>query len=214
MRSVEITRSLILLLAVAAIPALSGCAQATQETLPQSDGDASTSQTVPGFVGPWADEFTSAYRKATSDFERQVLLDGTVSDDEFSEMEHAFSTCLGDKRIGFTGFKPGGGFDFTAAKGMANDEANRITDDCSATTGVNTVGTLYFQVKQNPENVDGATVMASCLVRMRVVADGYTASDYNRDAPTMSFPFRDETAGQRALETCGTDPLGLLGLGE
>lgn len=213
MRTVDIPRGQQLLIAVAVL-ALAGCAQTDPGTTPGADSAVSDGISAPDFTGPWADDFTSAYRNATSDFERQALSDETVSDEEFAELEHAFATCLSDKRIGFTRFRPGGGFDFTAAQGMTNGEANHITDDCSASTGVNTVGSLYFQVRQNPENLDGATVMASCLERKHVVPGGYTASDYNRDVPGMSFPFRDAKAGQRALEACGTDPLGLLGLDE
>ena len=199
----------LVLLMLMSVP-LSGCAQ----TGTQSGSDARDAVAIdaPDFSGPWADELTSAYRSATSDFERTALEDGAVSDGEHAEMEQAFRSCLGDKRVDFSGFDPDGSYEFTGGKGLTNDEANKIANDCSVTTGVNTVGMLYSLMRSNPDNLDTATITAACLVRKGVVPEGYTASDYNRDAPDMAFPFRNKEDGETALKTCNVDPLGLLGL--
>lgn len=165
---------------------------------------------APDFAGPWADEFTSTFRRATTEFERTALADGAISDPEFAEMENRFTSCLTDQRVTFAGFKPGGGYEFRPGDRMTSDQANAIADDCSAASGLDTVGYLYFALQRNPQHADDARIVAACLVKKRVVPHGYSASDYTRDSPGMSYPFADQRAGEKALDECSADPLDLL----
>lgn len=189
---------------------LAGCSTSPASQTQTDTGG--TAVAVPDFSGPWADELAEAYTNATSDFERQALSDGIVTDAEYAEMEERYRACLGRKGIGFTGFNADGSHDFQAAKGMTAEAANKVADDCSATSGVNTVGMIRNFMRSNPQHLDMATIMASCLVKKGVVPRGYGADDYSRDAPAYSFPFLDKDAGRTALTTCSVDPLGLLGV--
>ncbi|GAA2447617.1 hypothetical protein [Agromyces soli] len=164
---------------------------------------------VPAFSGPWAGEFADAFRQSGSDFEREALRDGSISESEVAEAENLFGNCMKDRGLDFNGFKPGGGFDFGLG-GADPDQANAIADECSVSSGVNTVVSLYFAMQRNPQNQDEAEIIAACLVEERAVPAGYTASDYTRDAPEMAFPFTDKDSGEQALERCSKDPLGMV----
>jgi len=188
---------------------LVGCA-ATGESVTAGGVAESGKGDVPSFTGPWAEDFSYMYGKATTDFERKVLVDEKVSDAEFAEMESRFRACLSSYQIIFSGFKPGGGFSFDFPEGMGSEKANKLTDDCSASSGLSTVGSLYFMVQKNPQHLNEATIMVECLAKKQVVPPGYSASDYDRDTPTMSFPFENKDLGKKALEECSADPLGLL----
>lgn len=210
--------SLLFAIPVVAVLVLSGCT-ATDSASGSSGSNQSGADTqdpsftgpVPSFAGAWASEFTSAYRLTTTDFERLALDDESISDAEFSEMESTFNSCLEDQGLTFESFKPHGGYDFGLTQGITPEQGNRIADECSASSGVNTVGYLYFAMQRNPQNLDEATIMADCLVRSKVAPKGYTGADYLRDAPTMSFPSADGPEGAAALEACAADPLNLFG---
>ncbi|NEN07895.1 hypothetical protein G3T36_18725 [Diaminobutyricibacter tongyongensis] len=165
---------------------------------------------LPEFSGPWAGDLTYAFRKASSDFERNALSDGTISEAEFAEVENRFITCLRAGGLTTAGINPGGSLEFGFPPEMGPDKANRISDNCSASSGYDTVGSLYFAMRRNPQNLDEAKIAAACLGRKGVVPRGYDASDYKRDVPTMAFPFSDPDEGREALEACSADPLGLL----
>ncbi|WP_434316147.1 hypothetical protein [Leifsonia sp. P73] len=164
---------------------------------------------APGGAG-WESEIADAVRHATTDFERNALADGRISDAEFAEMENGFVECLRDRNVTFGGFGPAGGYGFTPGPGTTTAEANGIADECSASSGLDTVGSLYFAMQRNPQNLDEASITAACLVKKKVVPQTYSASDYARDTPTRAYPFTDAARGEKAMEECDTDPLGLL----
>jgi hypothetical protein len=195
-----------LLALIACSIVLTACASGTPTTNGAAQAHAGA---VPSFSGPWAADFTSAYRSASSDFERKALADGSISDSEFAEMENRFKTCLTSHQMTFSGFKPGGGYDFHFGGGNSG-AANQAADKCSASSGLNTVGSLYFGMLRNPQKLDEATIVAACLVKKGAVPAGYSASDYARDTPTESYPFSNKTTGDKSLDECTSDPLDLL----
>jgi len=188
--------------------ALSAC---TTGTPPSPDQSSSSAQRADhGFTGPWADELSSVYGRASTDFEREALQDGVVSDSEFSEMETRFSRCLASRSVAFDGFQPGGGYEFRPTGTTTTEEANKQADACSAESGLDTVGYISFAMQRNPDHLDDAKIMAECLVKKKVVPRDYSARDYTRDTPGMAYPFHDDRAGEKALNECAVDPLGLL----
>jgi hypothetical protein len=192
---------------IASAVAITGCTAANDaQKIPKADGRSSTTGSPLG----WESEFEQASRHATTEFEREALADGRISDAEFAEMENSFVDCLRERNVSFGGFGPAGGYGFTPGTGTTTGEANSIADECSASSGLNTVGYLYFAMKRNPQNLDEATITAACLVEKKVVPQTYTASDYARDTPTRAYPFTDAARGEKAMEECDTDPLGLL----
>lgn len=198
--------------APAASLALAGTLAACTAAMPPSHDRPSSS--VPradqGFSGPWADELSSVYSRAATEFERDALRDGVVSDSEFSEMETRFSRCLASRSVAFNGFQRGGGYEFRPTGTTTTEEANKQADACSAESGLDTVGYIYFAMQRNPDHLDDAEIMAQCLINRKVVPRDYSARDYTRDSPGMTFPFRDGRAGEKALNECAVDPLGLL----
>lgn len=194
-------------LALLFVAFLSGCGETS--AVPATHAKhAKDGAEIPQFSGPWAEDFRSSYRRATSDFERKALADEMISDSEFAEMENRFTTCLEEHSISFSGFSPTGAFEFHFREGMNAATASATADSCAASSGNDTIGSLYFAMRRNPENLDESAIMAACLVGKRVVPRGYGARDYEKDAPEMTFPFSDPTAGQTALDDCGADPLG------
>ncbi len=123
-------------------------------------------------------------------------------------MENRFMTCIEVAGLTSEGFIPDGSLGFGFPPEMGPDKANIAADRCSASSGYNTVGSLFFAIHRNPQNLDEAKIAAACLVKKKVVPPAYDASDYKRDAPDMAFPFSEPDAGQRALEACSADPLG------
>lgn len=59
---------------------------------------------------------------------------------------------------------------------------------------------------ENPTNAPTAQIMAECLVRLRVVAPGYTAADYLRDVPTRALPYLNPKSGEADFWRCNANP--------
>lgn len=182
---------------------LTGC------STPSPTSDAPDPST-PEFTGPYAEEFRSDYESASSDFVRAVLRDGQVTEQEYSEMQSLFAKCLATSGIVIK-LNEDGSFNTTAPKSMTNDTSHAITVRCSKESGEDVIGSLYSFVHRNPEHLDENTIMAACLVRQKVVSPDYSAKDFARDSPAGDFIFVDPTNGRKALETCSSDPLDLLG---
>ena len=100
---------------------------------------------------------------AASDFERIALSDGTISAAEFAEMENRYISCLEAGGLTSDGFNPDGSLGFGFRPDVGSKKANTIADRCSESSGSNTVGSLYFAMHRNPQNLDEATIVAACL---------------------------------------------------
>lgn len=188
--------------------ALTGCT-ATAFTSPA----ASATPTAPRIEGPWAAEFTAEWQAATTDVERRILEDGVVTDQEYSEMTERFRACLADAGIEFGGFEPDGSYETTSTPGADQDAAHETVNDCSRTSGEDSVGLLYSWVNRNPEHLDDNAIVVQCLQDSGVVDRGYTAAEYSQDIELESYPFIvDVRTGLAAVEVCESDPLGLLGM--
>lgn len=188
------------------VSVLTGCSASVEGSGPSRS---SASGQVPEFEGLWAAEFTSAYGRASSAFERSILADGRITDQELAEVRDKFTVCL--SAFGFTGlrFEDSGEFQFDAPEGADADTTNDQVKDCSTEAGEATIGSLHSWIRRNPENQDEGTIMAASLVRKGVVDPSYTAADYVDDAPTESFPFVTGKPGPVVFQECSLDPLGL-----
>ncbi|WP_345761105.1 hypothetical protein [Diaminobutyricibacter sp. McL0608] len=164
----------------------------------------------PSFAGPWAGEFADHYKEAESDFVREVLKDGKITDQEHREMTDRFRKCLASAGVTFTDFNPDGSMETTFAPSLGPDRANEAEVRCSREAGENLISSLYFWIKSNPDNLDEPTIMASCLVRKGVVPPVYSPEDFRRDSDTGSYPYVDKQSGDEAYTACASDPLGLI----
>ncbi len=134
----------------------------------------------PTFTGPYAAEFEKYYGLATTDFEREVIATGEISDAAYAEMEERFSSCLADHGIEFSGFEENGAYETSSAPGGA-DATVALVNECAESSGANTIGLLHDIMFRDPENVGAPAMMAECLLRTGIVEDGYTAEDFTRD---------------------------------
>lgn len=192
---------------------LTGCTTSPSEpagsTQTFDDAGGSTVSEVPKFTGPWADAFTSAYQRSSSDFEREILKDGQITDLEFSEMRERFKECLAVHQISNVKFAEDGGFSFDEPDGASSQQIDDWVEQCSNESGESGIGALHSWIRRNPENLDENTIMAACLVRKGAVDPGYTAAAFAADLPDQSFPYKG-ASGQVAFQECNADPLGLF----
>ncbi|QHC61351.1 hypothetical protein GSU69_00600 [Rathayibacter festucae] len=189
-----------LVLAVSGL--LAGCADTRVEEARPVDG--------PAFSGPWAAEFRSYFDDAASDFERGVLADGEITDQEYSEMTDRFSGCLEAAGFDFSGFGRDGSYSATPLSPVDPDTSRQVTDDCGVESGERTIGALYTWITRNPENVDEASIVVDCLHRKGLVDAGYTAEDWTRENAVSSLPASIPADRKGEYEECAGDPLGLV----
>lgn len=162
------------------------------------------------FDGPWGSEFASMHDESKSAFVRAVLEDGSISEQEFSEMKDRYASCLAKAQIVFSSFDRDGAAEVSFPPSVSADEAHRKMADCSTSSGESPIGALYAWIHRNPEHRDEDTIMAECLVRLQAVPPGYDAGQYAKDTSAGSWPFIDPDVGRARLEDCIADPLGLF----
>ncbi|SMQ71905.1 hypothetical protein [Agreia sp. VKM Ac-1783] len=184
---------------------LAGC---TSSTTGDSGG---SSGSTPEFTGPWAAEFADSYAKADTDFAKEVLSDGKVTEQEFSEMLSNFQECVAAKGITVSDYGFDGSYKTKFDPKLGNDAANASVKECSHSSGEDLVGALYTWTHRNPDKLDENEITAACLSKKGVVPDGYGAKDYTTDSADDKFPFPDQAAGRAALDSCRMDPLGIQG---
>lgn len=197
-------RTYVSLCGLAVVLFLAGCS-GTSEVAP------TPSVTVGGktFSGPWASDFAQQYNRSSSDFVKEILRDGKITDAEFAEVTEKYKACLKAAGITFQGQRPDGSTDIFFPNGVSAEDGNQKADVCGRESGEDAVGGLYFAQQRNPKHLDEATIVSACLVKKQVVPRGYDARDYAKDSPRRDFPFTDPSRGEAALDECMSDPLGL-----
>ncbi len=152
---------------VAAVALLSGCSQNA------------------GQEGPYAAEFDAAYEASTSDFERGVLRDGTISDAEMVEARSRLVACLEDRGVPVEAlgdrYRLGPFEDEAESRG-----ADSILAECeTGTTAL--IEPLYAAVLGNPQDEDVTTAVAECMVRHGARGADYSADDVVREIDEGAF---------------------------
>lgn len=130
---------------------------------------------------PYAAEFEQARQNAKSDFQREVLSDNVITDEEFREVRQQYIGCLADAGIKATA-NPNGQYDFDVAPTGAQEEAEQ---KCSDETTRSIEG-LYSALKVNPENEDFSALAAECLRSRGVVGDAFTKKDWDQFVGALS----------------------------
>lgn len=189
------TPALLLALAGAAsVTLLAGCGAESPETK---------------FSGPWAAEFANFYEKADSDFSRSILEDSKISELEVAEVWERFRSCLSASNITLGEIKSDGSYETSFPKNLNSDSANEASNICSRESGEAFVTPLYYWMQRNPTNEDEAKIVVSCLLEAGVVPPTYTVDQYRSDLPAGNIPLVDKDKGQKSLESCTSDPLGI-----
>jgi hypothetical protein len=192
-------RAILCLLTASAV--LAGCSPSGPESAENGD--------------PWAAELAVARQNATSDFERQALADGKISQTEYDEAYQRWLDCM---RQAFppetSGFQitlvrqDSGAYEtevgpFSDAKPAPKD-LETTTESCRRGTTMVVAG-LYTSMKINPENRPLLQLIVDCLKRHEIVPQTYTTenlqADQTRDAEgtTESIVHADGTIEERHL---------------
>jgi hypothetical protein len=149
----------------------------------------------------WSADIAQAKAAATSDFERAVFEDNTVTVAEYTEAVQRFVTCVTENGLPtFTAEDPHntGLYSYvmtssgTAAADADNDTYGRAADLCSPGTSA-LIEPLYSSMTGNPTREDESLVRVRCLDRAGLVEASYTAEQYTADETGDSFPFDRES---------------------
>lgn len=161
--------------------------------------------------GPWAQEFQQAYDAADDPFIKEVVRDGVVSDEEYSEVVARYRDCMADSGITLKENPPSqGGFSYTFPSSVSSDDAHAVDSRCSEQAGENVIGALYHLAQRNPDHLDENQIVYECLLGAGIIDSSYTLDEFAADYVTQSFPFAADRASMDALAACDADPLGLI----
>lgn len=153
---------------------------------------------------PYADRYAEALSQATSDFERAVLADGTITRAEYEEAVSRYVDCMDGAGFAVTLVEQHGYyvFEFSAAPGLE-------AADTRCTEG-NTffVAGLYIDQLTNPAADDVDTLSVRCFIHAGLVDDEYTPEQFMVDAKNQTLPFDDTSP---AFDLCMANPTRGLG---
>lgn len=125
--------------------------------------------------GPWADAIRDAQSWVASDFQKEVLSDGVISQEEYTEALDRWVTCMED--VGLTaGLLPEGDGTFSYSIASADGNIDRQNDTCRERT-VDGIDSIYTGMLQDPANRTGPELLRDCLVAAGELDGSFTAID-------------------------------------
>ncbi len=128
---------------------------------------------------PWGELVDWSRREATTDFERTILGDGVVNDQEFREAFSRFSDCLEGSGFSVEVQEHKGVYTgYFVSPNAENQEG--FVDDCAVGT-IAAIEILYNDRRVNPQNLNDSERVVVCLKKSGVVHDDYTVQDYEAD---------------------------------
>lgn len=153
---------------------------------------------------PYADRYAEALNRATSDFERSVLADGTITRAEYEEAVSRYVTCMTETGFAVTLEEQHGYYVYSYhdAPGLDAADARCVEGNTAVIAG------LYVDQLTNPGADDIDTLIVACLVREGLVDSDYTTEQFAGDATSGALPF-DDTAP--AFDSCMANPSRGLG---
>jgi len=114
---------------------------------------------------------------AKSDYVRQILSDGAVTDMEIQDARAHAITCLSQAGI-TASYEPNGYGDtnltITGSLSITQQEAMGACMD----QWIGPVEQLYYETTRNPQRQNWDDLVANCLVRKGLAPDGFTGEDY------------------------------------
>ena len=125
--------------------------------------------------GPYAAEFEQARERSVTDFQKEVLADNEITDEEFREVRQKYISCLADAGIEATA-NPNGQYDFALAPTAEQETAEA---QCSKET-IQSIEPLYYSLQVNPDNENFSELTAQCLRSKGVVDESFTAKDWDQ----------------------------------
>lgn len=159
-----------------------------------------------GAGGPYRAQIVQARQQAASDFQRDVLADGTITKAEYDEAVNRYVQCLGDKGVAVTAADNGGGYYQYAVASGQDAKFQQWSDPCAKGT-TDLIEDLYIQMLTNPSGGDIDDAVAACLVRKGLVDKSFTGSELKRlnaaDPRGENLPY--DSADPEAI-ACETNP--------
>jgi hypothetical protein len=142
------------------------------------------------------------------------LADGIITEAELSELKDRYRGCL--EGLGLTGIvigdhgelevrppqSPGDSDETVEARGR------ELVQICAVETSWPSVSSLYNSMRTNPDNLDTAVIMAECLVRVGIMAPGYTGDQYISDLESgaLLVYIQGDTPEAEKFKACNFDP--------
>lgn len=135
-------------------------------------------------------------------FERQVLSDYVVTDEEMAQAQQLFINCMADRGFSVT-FNDNGSYSIGAKAGNSNTDSTAADMQCSVGT-LNNIQPIWYSLKYNPQDLSMEMMTRACFQKYGIT-DGANLSD---DAFTAMIddPSYLPTDPQAAL--CVVDPEG------
>ncbi len=171
--------------------------------------------------GPYDAEFDRARTDSVSDFQRDVLEDGVISDEEFREVRQRYVDCLGDAGMKVKAL-PDGSYEYATAPTPEQDDAEL---QCSSET-TKTIEPLYYAMSVNPQKEDFSVLTVECLRREGIVDSAFTKENWDQFVATFAAVAGENPDGGATdsdlptlpggtrmddprVQLCSTNPLGL-----
>lgn len=187
-------------LAVLVAVSASGCAMSSPREAERGGENPSAS---PAFAGAFASEYLEAWKESRSEAVRQILIDESITDQEWSQVREDLERCLQRQGIDLTTYNADGSYAVEVGR-MDGGAANEAMGRCEEDSGEAWLGYLYRAQTSNPSNIPATELLTECLVRNHAVPDSYTEKQYLADAPDRAFPFTAAN-GWEVLESCTAD---------
>ena len=170
---------------------------------------------------PYAAQFEQARSQSTTDFQREVLSDEVITDEEFREVRQRYVDCLADAGIRAEALDDGS---YNMPDGITGKNAD--ADMACARETVIPMESLYYAIRTNPDNEDISALIVECLKKQGVVDDAFTKDDWDNFISAFAAVAGDGSApappaselpslpgGARmedpAVQACSSDPLRL-----
>lgn len=161
--------------------------------------------------GPWAADWEEARENASSEFEKAVLADGEITQDEYVEALDLYVDCIHEKGAEVALEEVAGVFQYHIGKNVSLYDS--VADECSkGTTWF--IEPLHLHMQSNPDKLPWNTVIANCLVERGVADEGFTGNDFEElwknsvanDDGSYSDPIANQILGSTEYEECMVNP--------
>lgn len=146
-----------------AIVVLAGCSAPVDEA--DGAGDRSSSP------ASWAEEMVLAAERAASEEEREALLDGVITAQEYAYFQGRIVLCLQERGVEAR-FRDDGALEYTNRSRVAQD----VIDACNWDNGLRLIA-LRDAMLRNPDHLDPSALVLDCLKRLGLVPEGYTKAE-------------------------------------
>lgn len=191
---------------------------------------------LPSSTVPWSSEIndlaTTSEGLPSEPFVKQVLQDNQISDPEIQESALKQVDCMVSSGYSDYHADPiNNQHGFGASLPLSDaglKKAKKDEESCNRSSAYLDLYSLYSAMKQNPDQQDEMEVVASCLVKLKVVDPSYSGKNYTDDLekylrehadannyvdsdPALGIPFIvSQEEGLQAVYLCRTDPQSAL----